>query len=148
MKQSDGRRLYARDEKLSSRWLKPLGGVWGVLLTAAGIWIGSAYAAAVGVLLFAASLLNKAVYVTEEGVHLSYRLLMFRHEEVWRFSNIRSIHQEPFPGKGCTALYIEREMMSRRFLFPDDSAGEVLALARMSNGSIQFGEVRPVAQGG
>ena len=98
----------------------------------------SVYAGLIGVVLLAAGVLAKDVYVSEEGIVTEYRFLVHKKREVWSWDEIKDIfceYSSKYPGK--VGIHFTKEsLMARRLFFPRNQRDEIVELALSRNPKI------------
>ena len=116
--------------------------VVGVVLIVLSFWQHTVYAALIGLILLAAGILSKDVYVSEEGIVTEYRFVMHNKREVWGWDEIMEIYCEyssKFPDK--VGIHFTKEsLMARRLFFPKRQKDAVIDLALSQNPKIRIEE--------
>lgn len=107
----------------------------------AGIIRLSIYSAAIGLVLLAAMLLNKKTAVTEEGIVVTYDVVVYQYREVWPWEEIKEIHKEL--SADCTqyGLHFMKDIMTKRLIFPLEEAKQVLEFAKEMKPDIHIANV-------
>lgn len=108
---------------------------------AMGIIRLSIYSAAIGIVLLAAMLLNKKTAVTEEGIVVTYDVVVYQYRELWPWEEIKEIHKEL--SSDCTqyALHFMKDIMTKRLIFPLEEAKQVLEFAKQMKPDIHIANV-------
>ena len=102
----------------------------------------SIYAGLIGLVLLAAGLMGKEVYVSEEGIITEYRFLVHNKREVWTWDEVMEIYCEyssKHPGK--VGIHFTKEsLMARRLFFPRNQRDAIIDLALKHNPKIRVEE--------
>ena len=102
----------------------------------------SIYAGLIGLVLLAAGLMGKEVYVSEEGIITEYRFLVHNKREVWTWDEVMEIYCEyssKHPGK--VGIHFTKEsLMARRLFFPRNQRDAIIDLALKQNPKIRVEE--------
>ena len=106
-----------------------------------GIIIHSWHAAFIGVVLLLAIALQKEIAVTEEGLVVSYDMIVYQYKEVWRFDDIEEIHKELSPDGKKMALHVMKDVMSRKLIYDLDVYRDVVRLALEKNPEIHVADI-------
>lgn len=98
-------------------------------------------AGVIGLVLLAAMLLNKKTSVTEEGVVVTYDVVVYQYREVWPWNEIKEIHKEL--SADCTqyGLHFMKDIMTKRLVFPIEVGKQVLEFAKEMNPDVHIGNV-------
>ena len=115
---------------------------FGVGLLVLAVLQKSIYAGPIGVVLLAAGLMGKEVYVSEEGIITEYRFLVHNKREVWTWDEVMEIYCEyssKHPGK--VGIHFTKEsLMARRLFFPRNQRDAIIDLALSKNPKIRVEE--------
>ena len=115
---------------------------FGVGLLVLAVLQKSIYAGLIGLVLLAAGLMGKEVYVSEEGIITEYRFLVHNKREVWTWDEVMEIYCEyssKHPGK--VGIHFTKEsLMARRLFFPRNQRDAIIDLALSKNPKIRVEE--------
>ncbi len=115
---------------------------FGVGLLVLAVLQKSIYAGLIGLVLLAAGLMGKEVYVSEEGIITEYRFLVHNKREVWTWDEVMEIYCEyssKQPGK--VGIHFTKEsLMARRLFFPMNQRDAIIDLALSKNPKIRVEE--------
>lgn len=129
------------DVKVLKKSTKVVAIALGVLCLIFGVYFRSVYAFVVGVFILAAMVLNKKTAVTENGVEVTYDMILFKRVDLWSFAEIKEIHRELSPDGKKYALHVMKDIMSKRLVFSIPDAEKVIALALEKNPKIHVADV-------
>ena len=103
----------AKPMKKSTRITAIIAGFGFILI---GIFIWSIYSVLIGVVLLAAMCLNKQIAMDEEGLLVTYDVVVYKYYERWTYDQIQEIHKELAPDGKRYALHVMKDIMSRRLI--------------------------------
>ena len=111
-----------------------------IMLIVVAVLTRKIYGGVIGVVLFAAVMLKKRVFVTEAGVETEIDMIVFNHIELWPFEEIKEIDKELSPDGTRMGLHFVKDVMAKRLVFSLDEYEDVIALAKENNPNIIIGE--------
>ena len=116
--------------------------ILGVVIIVLGIKAQSFISIVVGVLFAIGSLFKKDVFIIEEGLFILYDAHFFKHEEVWSFSEMTSIHRDyRHCGADEVLLHFGKDVMVRRYAFKKDIAKTIISMAKEKNPDLDIGDI-------
>ena len=131
-------RYKATTGKEHSRTTEILCIAFGVGLVALSLIQRSIYAAMVGMVLLAAGIMAKEIYVNEEGIITEYKFLFHHKLEIWKWEEIMDIfceYSSKYPGK-VGIHFTKANLMAKRLFFQRDLKDEIIDLALSKNPKI------------
>jgi hypothetical protein len=134
-------KIKAYDEKAMRKSTKIAAMIAGVALIVLGIFTSAKYSIPVGVVLLLATVMEKDIYITEEGIEVVYNLFAFKYADKWSFNSITDIHKEEVSDNKFYVLHFMKDVMSRRVVFLIEDVDEVIRLALEKNGNIHLADV-------
>lgn len=114
----------------------------GIALVGASIIIQSIYTGIVGAIILLATSMSKTTVVNDKGLLVTYKFLLFRHEDLWSFDNISDMHKELAEDRQFTIIHFGKGVMAKRIIFYRDDAEKVIKLALEKNSKIHFDEAK------
>ena len=132
-------RALEKNQTLKST--KQISAVFGVGLILLGVFKRYPYGLLAGAVFLIVSIFKKEVYVDETGLVTSFHILMFAHEDVWRFDEMQYIHREPdLRRPDAAVLHFTRGVMSKPILFRNEDCRAIVEMAKAANPDIEYTE--------
>lgn len=128
--------FVSEDTKALRKSTRIVAVIAGVVLIVLGTFLHSFYSILVGAILLLSIILCKTIEINEEGLVVTYDMIVFSHREVWTFEEIKEIHKEVSPDGNKMALHVMKDVMSRRLLYPMDEVEDVIAFVLEQNPKI------------
>lgn len=113
----------------------------GAGLVALGVYIWSIYTVLVGAVILLAMALNKKTALTDEGLVVTYDVVLYKYREVWPYEDIQEIHKELSKDRTKYALHVMKDVMSRRLIYPVRQTDEVIEFVLEHNPKIHIADV-------
>lgn len=111
----------------------------GLGMVGLAITIHSWHAALIGVVLLLAMVLQKEIAMTENGLEITYDMVVYQYKEMWTYDEIQEIHKELSPDGKKMALHVMKDIMSRKLIYSVPESRLVLELALEKNPKIHVG---------
>lgn len=108
----------------------------GIALILLGIFIKSVYTSLVGSIIIMAIIYKKDMSFTEEGYLTTFDFIFFRHEDLWKYSDISNLHKDPAPNKDYMGILIQKDMALKRAIVPTEYVQDILHLALEKNPNV------------
>ena len=118
--------FISRDSKAPSNSSRTIGLFLGAVLIVFGAVRPQYYSLIIGVVLILALCMEKKIAITEEGLVVSYRILLINKKDVWPMDEIAEVHKEMSPDGKEMALHVMRGIMSKRLIYPMATYQEVI----------------------
>lgn len=135
------REFISRDSKAPTAVTKTIGLFMGAVLIVFGVVRPQYYAIIIGVILMLALCMEKKIAINEEGLVVSYRILLINKKDVWPMDEIEEIHKEMSPDGKEMALHVMRGIMSKRLIYPMSSYQEVIDFVLEINPNVHVGYI-------
>ncbi|MGF6376792.1 hypothetical protein M2140_001870 [Clostridiales Family XIII bacterium PM5-7] len=129
-------KIKAYDDRAMRKSTRIASLIMGVVLIALGFFSTVKYSAIIGVVLIAATIMQKNTYISKDGIDIEYDFILYKHVISWKFDEITDIHIEDVPDRRFQVLYFLREVMTRRLVFRRDEIERVLEMAKTCNEKI------------
>ena len=127
--------LNDRKQRTSTKIAVLVAGVAFVIL---GIVLPSIYSIVIGGIFLMASTVSKHTIISEKGIEVRYRMLAFKYEELWAFSEVTEMHLEIVKDPRFSALHFTKDVISKRLIFTKEDARSVVSLALKQNPKIHY----------
>lgn len=123
------------------RWMRIAGLVAGVGLLALSFYMKSIYTGSVGIMIFLAVIYRKEVCFNDDGYLTTFDFIVFKHKDLWGYSQLSDIHREPAPNQAYMGLILQKDMAFKRAIIPVKSVDSILHQAKIANPKIHIGDI-------
>ncbi|WP_300342457.1 hypothetical protein [Fusobacterium sp.] len=94
-----------------------------------------------GIILIFATFCRKKHILTADGVDIYYSICGFRFHNIWKWSEIRSVHLDYKNSKPNVEFHISKGIVSRRFIFQNLNICEIIEVIKKANSKIYISEI-------
>ena len=135
------RKFVSEDRKALRKSTRIAAIAAGFFMIGLAIYIHSIHAAFIGIVLLLAMILQKEIAMTEEGLQISYDMIVYQYKELWPYDQIEEIHKELSPDGTKMALHVMKDIMSRKLIYGKSEYADVIALALEKNPEIHVSDI-------
>jgi hypothetical protein len=135
------RKYVSEDRKALRKSTRICAVIAGFFFIGLGVAIHSIHSVFIGIVLLLVMILQKEIAVTEEGLVVSYDMIVYQYKEVWTFDQIEEIHKELSPDGTKIALQVMKDIMSRKLIYSLSEYKDVIDLALEMNPEIHVSDV-------
>lgn len=133
--------IKAYDDRQMKKSTKVVAVIACIGLIGVCIYAPSIYSISIAVLVIPALMLQKNMYVAEDGIEIQYKVLWIDYRSTWDFKEISDIHMEKAPDNRFYILHFMKDVMSRRMIFYKEDVDEIYERASKRNPDIHIAEV-------
>lgn len=135
------RKYISEDRRALGKSTRIVAIIAGIGMIVLAVFIQSLHTGLVGAVLLLAMALQKEIAMTEEGLVVSYDMVVYQYKEMWTYEEIKEIHKELSPDGTKMALHVMKDVMSRKLIYSIPESELVLQLAKEKNPKIHIGNV-------
>lgn len=135
------RKYVSEDRRALRKSSRILAIIAGFGLLGLAIYIQSIHAGFIGAVLLLVMILQKEIAMTENGLEVTYDMVVYQYKELWTYEEIQEIHRELSPDGKKMALHVMKDVMSRKLIYSIPESRLVIELAQEKNPKIHVSNV-------
>ena len=105
------RKYISEDRRALRKSTRIVAIIAGIGMIVLAVFIQSLHTGLVGAVLLLAMALQKEIAMTEEGLVVSYDMVVYQYKEMWTYEEIKEIHKELSPDGTKMALHVNEKRM-------------------------------------